>query len=86
MGRRRKKLQFMLLFVLRLFHLFLARFKLNRSSLKHAAFSLLLPIQKRYQTQRIVKQSGKKKFIRLYLGIKKHAKLRKRAPYESKTL
>ena len=46
---------------------------------------LLLPIQKRYQTQRIVKQSEKKKFIRLYLGIWKHAKLRKRAPYESKT-
>ncbi len=47
---------------------------------------LLLPIQKRYQTQRIVKQSGKRKFICLYLGIQKTTKLYRMARFESEEL
>jgi hypothetical protein len=32
-------------------------------------YSLLLPIEKQYQTQPIVKKGVNKKFSRLYLGI-----------------
>ena len=41
LGRRRKNLPFMLLFVLRLFLKLLTRFKLNRSSLKDVAVKVL---------------------------------------------
>ena len=49
---------------------------------------LLLPIQKWYQTQRIVivKQSGKKSLFVFISESKKKPKLRKKALFESKTL